>query len=222
MQNKDGFTPLDMVRAKGNHMNFDTEKIIRRSGGKSKDALSKVKTSSQYLRSPITFREYCSITTVRYRSAISDGTRNALLVISTLVMSTTYEAKSPSDSESRVEPDSRVEPHRSPILLMLHSGFNTLAFWLSLTLTLVLLPLGREYIWCYILISVPLFCSYGISMFLNAVSTQMVIPSLLIMAVLFGFPCYILFVFFKWKRSIQLRSPKPKSQTILEAWTTAV
>lgn len=216
IQNKHGFTPLDILRAKGQHMNINTEKLIKRSGGKSKAALSKVKTSSQFLRSPVTFWEYCSITTIRYRSAISDGTRNALLVITTLVMSTTYEEKSPlSDKENHNE------PYRQ-ILLMLHSGFNTMAFWLSLTLTLVLLPLGREYIWYYILISLPLFCSYGISMFLNAVASEIVIPLLLIIAVIFGIPCYILFVFFKWKRSIQLKSPKPKSQMILEALTTAV
>ncbi|CAH8364340.1 unnamed protein product [Eruca vesicaria subsp. sativa] len=89
-QNKDGFTPLDSLRANGRFMEKRTEKLIKRSGGKSKASLSKVKTSSEFLRSPVNFCEYFSITMTRYRSGISDGNRNALLVITILVITATY------------------------------------------------------------------------------------------------------------------------------------
>lgn len=197
-------------------MDKETEKIIKRSGGKSKAALSKVKSSSEFLRSPVTFWGYCSTTTVRYRSAISDGTRNALLVITTLVMATTY--------QTALQPPSGkfVYGAHKEILWIVLWGCNTMAFWLSLSLTLIILPLGREYIWCYMLISVPLFCSYGLSMYFNTWAISLVIPVLLMIAFIFGFPCYLLFVFFKWKRSIQLNSLQPKSKMTLEGLATMV
>ena len=94
-QNKDGFTPLDILRANGRFMETRTEKLIKRSGGKSKASLSKVKTSSEFLRSPVNYWEYCSITMTRYRSGISDGNRNALLVITILVITATYTIEPP-------------------------------------------------------------------------------------------------------------------------------
>ncbi|KAL0716306.1 hypothetical protein Bca4012_065628 [Brassica carinata] len=54
-QNKDGFTPLDILRANGRFMEKRTEKLMTRSGGKSKASLSNVKTSSEFLRSPVNF-----------------------------------------------------------------------------------------------------------------------------------------------------------------------
>ncbi|XP_019087311.1 PREDICTED: ankyrin repeat, PH and SEC7 domain containing protein secG-like [Camelina sativa] len=89
IQNKDGLTSLDILRANGRYMDKDTEKLIRSWGGKSKAALPKVKTSSEYL-SRVTFREFCSIQMTRYKSGISDGTRNALQVITILITTATY------------------------------------------------------------------------------------------------------------------------------------
>ncbi|XP_019089025.1 PREDICTED: ankyrin-2-like [Camelina sativa] len=90
IQNKDGLTSVDILRANGRYMDKDTEKLIRSWGGKSKAALPKVKTSSEYLRSRVTFREFCSIQMTRYKSGISDGTRNALQVINILITTATY------------------------------------------------------------------------------------------------------------------------------------
>ncbi|EOA22604.1 hypothetical protein CARUB_v10003271mg [Capsella rubella] len=216
IQNKDGLTSLDILRANGRYMDKTTEKLIKSCGGKSKAALPKVKKPSEYLRSPVTFWEYCSIQITRYKSGISDGTRNALQVIIILITTATYTtALQPPRCENKEDSGSYDET------CLVLWGFNTVSFFFSMFLNFILLPPGREYTWFYILIATPLCCSYGIAMMLNGETTAY-FPILLVVATIVGFFCYLIFVFLKWKLSIQLRTIKPKSQMILEGLSTII
>lgn len=151
-------------------METRTEKLIKRSGGKSKASLSKVKTSSEFLRSPVNYWEYCSITMTRYRSGISDGNRNALLVITILVITATYTIEPPKWEKEKEKDSVNVYVLFSEAWRVLW-GFNTLAFFSALFFNFVLLPLGKEYTLFYLFISIPLICSYGISMFMHDKAT---------------------------------------------------
>lgn len=93
IQNNNDMTALDVLRANGSPMSKDTEKIIQKSGGKTRCCLSKVEKMSEFLRKPVTFREYCKTKLIRYRSHVTDGSRNALLVITALIITATYEAE---------------------------------------------------------------------------------------------------------------------------------
>ncbi|CAH2048308.1 unnamed protein product [Thlaspi arvense] len=177
------------------------------------------------------FWEYCSIRMTRYRSGISDGNRNALLVITILVITATYgTALQPpraltgedkgSDSSSTVVYLYNYEGKPRKISRALW-GFNTMAFLSALALNFVLLPLGREYTWFYILISAPLCCSYGLAMYLNDNDTAY-FQFFLALAIMVALPCYILFIFLKWKWPRKVGTPKPKSQIILKGWSTMV
>ncbi|KAH0854245.1 hypothetical protein HID58_090083 [Brassica napus] len=87
IQNKSGMTALDVLRANGSHMNIkETEKIIQHSGD------------------TVSFWEHCSTGLVRYKSNMTDGTRNALLVITALIITATYQtAVQPDDDEDFIK-----------------------------------------------------------------------------------------------------------------------
>ncbi|KAG2299349.1 hypothetical protein Bca52824_035821 [Brassica carinata] len=170
IQNKSGMTALDVLRAKRSHMNIkETEKIIQNSGGKTRDSVSKVKTMSVYLKTPVSFWDHCWTGLARYKSNMTDGTRNALLVITALIITATYQtAVQPDDDEVIKSNDvSRV------VLLW---GFNTIAYFLAMALTFLLIPVGGAYTWWYICITIPLDCSYVLSTYKKYNLQQHVIP----------------------------------------------
>ncbi|KAL1198663.1 Ankyrin repeat-containing protein BDA1 [Cardamine amara subsp. amara] len=103
IQNKSGMTALNALQVNGSNMNRETEKIIQKAGGKSASTSQfKVKKTSDFLRKPVTFWEYCSTGMARYRSRMSDGTRNSLLVITALIITATYQtAAQPQDSNDQ-------------------------------------------------------------------------------------------------------------------------
>ncbi|KAJ0261663.1 Ankyrin repeat-containing protein BDA1 [Hirschfeldia incana] len=103
IQNKSGMTALDALRVNGPHMNRETESIIQKSGGKSGMSLSRVKTTSVFLSKPVTFREYCATGMARYRSRVSDGTRNSLLVITALIITATYQTAAQPEDKHRFD-----------------------------------------------------------------------------------------------------------------------
>ncbi|CAH2079400.1 unnamed protein product [Thlaspi arvense] len=156
IQNKSGMTALDALRANGpRHMNRDTEKLIQNAGGKSGNSLSKVKKTSVFLRKSITFSEYCFTRIARYRSGMSDGTRNTLLVIAALIIAATYQiALQPIDKEKYLN----LSVMEIIVDFVVLWGLNTIAFLLAIATTFVLLPVGRSYTWWFIFISGPLVC----------------------------------------------------------------
>ncbi|XP_019091916.1 PREDICTED: ankyrin repeat-containing protein At5g02620-like [Camelina sativa] len=206
IRNKSGMTVLDVLRANGPHMNRDTEKILQKAGGKSAASLSKVETTSVFLRQPVTFYEYCSTGMARFRSRMSDGVRNSLLVIIALIITATYQtAVQPEDEPKQGKhPDNLI---LKPVLLW---GFNTIAFFSAMALTFILLPVGRAYTWWYIFISVPLICCYE-PVFL-----------LMYLIVIFGLLTYLLVFYVKWKRTTQKKVPKPKTELISQGFKTMV
>ncbi|KAG7612990.1 Ankyrin repeat-containing domain [Arabidopsis suecica] len=218
IQNKGGMTALDILRTNGCHMNIKTEKMIRNSGGKSGVSLSKVKTASVFLRSPITFVEYCSTTMTRYKNRMSDGTRNALLVITALIITATY--------QTAVQPQDKDEIYYTGniiINVLFVWGFNTIAFCLAIALTFILLPVGKAYNWWYIFISVPLVCSYALSMFLKYIEFPILfMPLYLMMAFVLGFLIYVFVLYVGWKRAKQKKVPEPKSELTFEGFTAMI
>lgn len=214
IQNKGGMTALDILRTNGSHMNIKTEKIIRNSGGKSGVSLSKVKTASVFLRSPVTFVEYCSTAMTRYKNRMSDGTRNALLVITALIITATY--------QTAVQPQDKDEIFKSINVLFVWA-FNTIAFCLAIALTFILLPVGKAYNWWYIVISVPLVCSYVLSMFLKYIEFPIFfMPLYLMTAFILGFLIYVFVLYVRWKRAKQKKVPEPKSELTFEGFTSMI
>lgn len=198
-------------------MNIKTEKLIRKSGGKSGASLRKVKTASVFLRSSITFIEYCSTAMTRYKNRMSDGTRNALLVITALVITATY--------QTAVQPQEKDKIYylgNIIINMFFVWVFNTIAFCLAIALTFILLPVGRAYNWWYIFISVPLICSYALSMFLKYMNPLFFMPLYLMTAFILGFLIYVFILYVRWKRAMQKKVPEPKSELILEGFTTMI
>lgn len=217
MKNKIGMTALDVLRASGSHsMNKATEKIIRRSGGKTGESLTKAEKMSVFLRKPVTFWEYCSTGMARYRSRMSDGARNSLLVITALIITATYQtASQPVDKDQEKDLDFGLIV--SEIVLLW--GFNTTAFFLSIALTFILLPVGKAYTWWYIFITVPLVCSYVISVY-KKYSPSIFFYMYVIVAL--GFLIYLLVFYVRWKRTTQKKAPNPKTQLVSEGSKTMV
>ncbi|KAJ4875587.1 Ankyrin repeat family protein [Raphanus sativus] len=212
IQNKKGMTALDVLRANGADMNIETVKAIQKAGGKSANSLSKVKPTSVFLRKPVTFWEYCSTRMARYRSRMSDGTRNALLVITTLIITATYQTVAQPQDKHNLEHLDYVEEIILEMVLIW--GFNTIAFFSAIALTFILLPVGRAYTWWYILISGPLVCSYAISLYVKYNLSTVIID--VYSMVLLGFFVYILVFYVKWKRDTQKKVPEPKIELISE------
>ncbi|CAA7048551.1 unnamed protein product [Microthlaspi erraticum] len=211
--NKNGMTALDVLRANGADMNRDTENLIQKAGGKNAASLSELKTASVFLMKPVTFCEYCSIGISRYRNEMTDGTRNALLVIAALMITATYETVV-QPYEKGGQDDYLVEDVTTAykIEMVLVWGFNTIAFGLAIALTFILLPVGRAYTWWYILISVPLVCSFGISVYLKYnIQTHYIIIYLIVML---GFLVYLLVFYVQWKRTTHKKVPEPISDLI--------
>ncbi|CAN7116487.1 unnamed protein product [Brassica rapa subsp. narinosa] len=209
IRNNKGKTALDVLRDIGPLMDSNTEKLIQKSGGKNADLLSKVETTSVFLVKPVNFWEYCSIGMSRYRNHTTDGTRNALLVITALMITATYQtAVQPYDKDEQ----EYLTDKEYQLEMVLVWGFNTIAFCLAIALTFILLPVGRAYTWWYILISGPLVCSFGISVYLK----YDIQPSFVIIYLIFifGFLLYAFVFYMKWKRGTQKNVPAPKSEPV--------
>ncbi|VVB11928.1 unnamed protein product [Arabis nemorensis] len=215
IQNKSDMTALDVLRANGPHMNTETEKIIQKAGGKSAASLSQVEKTSVILRKPVTFKEYCSTGMARYRSGVSDGTRNALLVITALIITATYQT-----AAQPQENDEVFYLKKMILQIVLLWGLNTVAFLLAIALTFILLPVGRVYTQWYIAISVPLMCSYGVSLYL-----KYRLPGIFkctYMMVAFGFLIYLFVFYMRWKRATQKKVPNPKTELLSGGLNTKV
>ncbi|RID69241.1 hypothetical protein BRARA_C01342 [Brassica rapa] len=228
IQNKSGMTALDALRVNGPHMNRETESIIQKSGGKSGMSLSRVKTTSLFLSKPVTFWEYCTTGMARYRSRMSDGTRNSLLVITALIITATYQTAAQPQDDKYDKYEAAAQPpgayygaqdynDDNILKIVLLWGFNTMAFFLAIALTFILLPVGRAYIWWYIFITGPLVCSYAISVFLKYTVT---IFLLMYLMVAFIFLIYLLVFYVKWKRTTRKKVPKPKIDLISQGLGT--
>ncbi|KAL0673480.1 hypothetical protein Bca4012_001461 [Brassica carinata] len=216
IQNKRGMTALDALRANGPQMNTETESIIKTSGGKSGMSLSRVNTTSVFLSKPVTFREYCSTGMARYRSRMSDGTRNSLLVITALIITATYQTAAQPQDTDQFE---KLSVEQIILEIVLLWGFNSMAFFLAIALTFILLPIGRAYTWWYIFITAPLICSYAISVYLKY---NMTILFVMYVMVAFGFLIYVLVFYVKWKRTTRKKVPKPRIELISQGLETMV
>uniref|UniRef100_A0A1J3G0Q4 Ankyrin repeat-containing protein n=1 Tax=Noccaea caerulescens TaxID=107243 RepID=A0A1J3G0Q4_NOCCA len=216
IKNKSGMTALDALRANGSHMNKATEIIIKISGGKTGESLSKVEKMSVFLRKPVTFCEYCSTGIARYRSRMSDGARNALLVITALIITATYQTASQPVDKDKLE---KLDLGEILLDVMCLWGFNTTAFLLSIVLTFLLLPAGRAYTWWYIFIAVPLVCSFWTMTYMKYH------PSIffdMYMLVALGFIIYVIVFYVRWKCIRQKKVQKPKTELISERNKTMV
>ena len=190
---KSGMTALDASRVNGHLMNRENDK--KNAGGKSADSLSKVQKTSVFLRKSVTFWEYCSTGISRYRSHLSDGTRNAFLVITVLIFAAAYETRSqPQDDEDKIKLFSFLEI----TLIFVFLWGHTIAFLLAIVSGFILLPVGRTYTCWYVLISAPLFCSYPISMYLK----HRLLLRVHLLTVLGVVLCLLVF-YMKWKRTTQ-------------------
>ncbi|KAG5374937.1 hypothetical protein IGI04_039533 [Brassica rapa subsp. trilocularis] len=222
IQNKSGMTALDVLRANGSHMNIkETEKIIQHSGGKTRDSVTTVNTMSVFLKTPVSFWEHCSTGLARYKSNMTDGTRNALLVITALIITATYQtAVQPDDDEDFIKSNDVV----SKIVLLW--GFNTIAYFLSMALTFILIPVGGAYTWWYICITLPLDCSYVLSTYMKYNLRPNEIPISLIyiyyVIVILGFLVGLLVFYVRWRRTTRKSGPEPKRELISEGFKTVV
>lgn len=221
IQNKSGMTALDVLRANGSHMNIkETEKIIQHSGGKTRDSVTTFNTMSVFLKTPVSFWEHCSTGLARYKSNMTDGTRNALLVITALIITATYQtAVQPDDDEDFIKSNDVV----SKIVLLW--GFNTIAYFLSMALTFILIPVGGAYTWWYICITLPLDCSYVLSTYMKYNLRPNEIPISLIyiyVIVILGFLVGLLVFYVRWRRTTRKSGPEPKRELISEGFKTVV
>ncbi|CAA7049204.1 unnamed protein product [Microthlaspi erraticum] len=89
----------------------------------------------------------------------------------------------------------------------------TTSFLLSIALTFILLPVGRAYTWWYIFITVPLVCSYVISVY-KKYSPSIFFYMYVIVAL--GFLIYMLVFYVRWKRTTQKKAPNPKTELVSE------
>ncbi|CAH8363446.1 unnamed protein product [Eruca vesicaria subsp. sativa] len=214
IQNKNGMTALDALRVNGPHMNKETEKLIQISGGKSGMSLSRVKTTSVFLSKPVTFWEYCFTGMARYRSRMSDGTRNSLLVITALIITATYQTAAQPQDNDKLQYLSFEDAILKIVVLW---GFNTMAFFLAISLTFILLPIGRAYTWWYIFIMGPLLCSYSILSYQTSTVTILILLVVFVfLLVVFVFLIYLLVFYVKWKRTMRKKVPKPRIKLISE------
>ncbi|CAA7049201.1 unnamed protein product [Microthlaspi erraticum] len=212
IKNKAGMTALDVLQDNGSHVNKATEKLIEISGGKTGESLSEVEKMSVFLIKPVTFREYCSTGIARYRSQTSDGTREALLVITALIITATY--------QSAAQDIREVSDIKGAILeYVCQWGFNTAAFLLSIVLTFILLPAGKAYTWWYIFIAGPLVCSYWTLIY---VKYQPLLFYFIYTPVAMGLLIYLIVFYVRWKRSRQEKVPKTKTELISERNETMV
>ncbi|XP_056850232.1 ankyrin repeat-containing protein BDA1 isoform X1 [Raphanus sativus] len=221
IQNKSGMTALDLLRAKGSHMNIkETEKIIKDSGGKTRDSVTTVSTMSEFLKTPVSFREHCSTGLARYKSNMADGTRNALLVITALIITAIYQtAVQPEDDQDFIKDNDVVTK------IVLLWGFNTIAYFLAMALTFLLIPFGGTYTWWFICITLPLDCSYVVSTYMKYKLGRHVIPITLIymyVIVILGFFLGLLVFYVRWRRTTRKNGPEPKSELISEGFKTVV
>lgn len=201
-------------------MNKETESIIKISGGKGGLSLSRVETTSVFLRKPVTFREYCSTEMARYRNCVSDGTRNCLLVITALIITTTYQiASQPQETDQSVNSTF----HDAILKIMLLWGFNTLAFLFAITSTFILLPDNKEYTWWYIMIMAPLVCSYASLVYQRIAQKETILICLIMyLTVASALLFQVLSLYVKWKRTTWEKIQKPRIELISQGLESMV
>ncbi|EOA13419.1 hypothetical protein CARUB_v10026457mg [Capsella rubella] len=211
IQNKTRMTALDALRANGSHMNKDTEEIIVWSGGKTGGSQSQRTEWYVFLRNPVTFKEFCKSRLAHYRSHMSDGTRNALLVIVALIIAATYQtAAQPQEKPKKTaQPDNNEEYIFEPIIW----GCNTVAFYTAILFTLILLPEGKLFEGWYGVITGPLALSYFLFMHMKEKITVMIY-----LAVLYGFAClvYLLVLCTVWRLKKPQNVVKAKTELVYE------
>lgn len=226
--NHNGLTAIDILQnQRASHINREMEKTIRKSGGKSANSLPKSKKVSKLLKSPISFTEHLFTKASRYRNQISDGSRNALLVIAALIIAATYQtALQPPGGvyQSNAEATSHDGKKSVGKVVMEMKYFyvlrsvNNTAFEGAILLAFSMLPAGRDYLWPFLWITVFLHVSYLVSMsvispdtiwylWINASSSILIVLS------------YIMFYFLRWKWS-KKKIPEHRSELILEGLTT--
>lgn len=91
IKNHNGLTVVDVLQSRGQQMDADAERLVLRYGAKQANSLPKYTTILEVLRSQPTRLRNFKIAMWRYQSQITDETRNALLILSTLVITTTYQ-----------------------------------------------------------------------------------------------------------------------------------
>ncbi|XP_010448410.1 PREDICTED: ankyrin repeat-containing protein ITN1-like [Camelina sativa] len=224
IQNKSGMTALDVLRASGSHMNKDTEKMLQKSGGKSGYSISKEKKTtpmSVFLRKPVTFLEYCSTGMARYRSRMSDGARNALLVITALIITSTYTTAIQPHEKDKLNNQDHVELLLEIFLLWI---CNTAAFCSSIAFTYILLPLGKAYAWWFLFITAPLMGSYAISIYVKyrRITAISDLFTYLYLSIVFCFLVYFFIFYVKWKRTTNKKIQKPRNELMSQQFKIMV
>ncbi|CAN8256204.1 unnamed protein product [Cochlearia groenlandica] len=225
IENKNGLTVLDVVLLlKQDNIKRDIERLVKKHGGKRSVSLVKIKTTPDVLASRFTWNESRQTKLVRSYSWISEERRNALLVVATLVITSTYQtALQPpggiSDNgggTSGGKSGSVVMKEGYFILLWL---WNSAGFYVAMLMTLGLLCLGQEStFWCYPLFG-PLLLAYYISGIVIAPSSRAItiagVGSLVVLMIL-GLVVW----FWRLVKSKRTKNCGPNSGLVWEGYTT--
>ncbi|CAF2119765.1 unnamed protein product [Brassica rapa] len=177
IENKNGLTVLDvavLLRREGSRWGR-VERMVKWHGGKRSASLVKIKTTSDILSSKLTWCESRRTKSIRSYSWISEERRNALLVVATLIITATYQTVlqppggvSDGGTTSNVTTSSNgtTTGEKAGSVVMSDRHFvwlwmwNSVGFSLATALTLRLLSLGRESMFWYYPLFIPLFLAY--------------------------------------------------------------
>ncbi|XP_021296089.1 ankyrin repeat-containing protein BDA1-like [Herrania umbratica] len=151
-----GLTAMDIVQGQSRVDNKRTLEVLRYFGCSNASSIHTNSTLVELLRSKISFSERSNIVMSRMRKNISNGTRDALLVVLGLILTTTYESAVnppydlfqsdlpqqiiPQDAGGQwVSPNDGIMAALDPLALSF-SIFNAVNFLVTLLVTLFILP----------------------------------------------------------------------------------
>ncbi|EOA20554.1 hypothetical protein CARUB_v10000867mg [Capsella rubella] len=241
IENKNGFTVLDVAAL---HNNREIERMVKKHGGKRSVSLVKIKTTSDLLASKLSWRESRRTKNIRFYSWISEERRNALLVVAALIVTATYQtALQPpggvSDGGGQDGGTSRFESGfsgggrngtktsspKAGSVVMDESYYiqlwlwNSVGFVYAIYLMIRMLSLGKESMFWYYPLFVPLLFAYSVAgdvikpnvnAFMIAGVAAVVI--LIIWELVVGF--------WEWVQAKRTKLRGPKSGLVWEGFTT--
>ncbi|XP_007009507.2 PREDICTED: ankyrin repeat-containing protein At2g01680 [Theobroma cacao] len=154
--NWSGLTAMDILQGQSQVDNKRTLEVLRYFGCSNASSIHTNSTFVKFLRSKISFSERSNIVISRMRKNISNGTRNALLVVLGLILTTTYQSAVnppydlfqpvirqemiPQDAGGQwVSPNDGIMAALDPLALSF-SIFNAIDFLVTPLVTLLILP----------------------------------------------------------------------------------
>ncbi|KAG7550748.1 Ankyrin repeat-containing domain superfamily [Arabidopsis thaliana x Arabidopsis arenosa] len=220
-RDKDGNTPL--------HLAAETERMVKRHGGKRSVSLVKIKTTSDLLASKLSWRESRRTKKIRFYSWISEERRNALLVVATLIVTATYQTvlqppggvsdgggQNGGTGTSGMKAGSVVMDEVYFIWLWL---WNSAGFYFAIEMMIRLLSLGQESVFWYFPLFVPLLLAYSVAGDVikpNARAYTIAGVGAIVVLIIWGLVVW----FWEWVQSKRTKVRGPKSGLVWEGFTT--